>query len=55
MEGYREFRNEIPNHKPQTNPSEMQKVKIKVQNDRATVNKKLKCKKQRCKERYKHF
>jgi hypothetical protein len=28
----------------------MQKAKIKVQNDRATVNKKLKCKKQRCKE-----
>jgi hypothetical protein len=26
-----------------------------MQNDRATVNKKLKCKKQRCKEGYKHF
>jgi hypothetical protein len=47
------MKSQITNYKPQTNPSEMQNVKIKVQNDRATVNKKLKCKKQRCEERYK--
>jgi len=45
----------MTNDKTQTNPSEMQKIKIKVQNDRATVNKKLKSKKQRCEERYKHL
>jgi hypothetical protein len=33
-----------------TSVREMQKVKIKMQSDRATVNKRLKCKKQRCKE-----
>jgi hypothetical protein len=33
----------------------LQNVRIKVQNDRATVNKKLKCKKQRCEEGYKLF
>ena len=32
-----------------------QNTKIKVQNDRATVSKKLKCKKQRCKERHSIF
>ncbi len=30
----------------------MKKAKIKVQNDRATANKKVKCEKQICKERY---
>jgi hypothetical protein len=30
----------------------MKNAKIKVQNDRATVNKKLKCKEQRYKEGY---
>jgi hypothetical protein len=33
----------------------MQKAKIKVQNDRATVNKKLKCEEQRYKGRHSFF
>jgi hypothetical protein len=33
----------------------MQNAKIEVQNDRATVNKKLECKKQRYKERFSIF
>jgi hypothetical protein len=41
---------QIPKSKSQANPFKMQNVKIKVQNNRATVNKKLKCKKQRCQE-----
>jgi len=36
-------------------PRKMQTVKMKMQNDRATVNKKLKFKKRRCKERYSIF
>jgi hypothetical protein len=31
------MKSQITNYKPQTNPSEMQDVKIKVQNDRAKV------------------
>jgi hypothetical protein len=46
---------QIPKSNLQTNPCKMQTVKMKMQNDRATVNKKLKCKKQRCKQRYTHF
>jgi hypothetical protein len=41
----------MPKSKNQISHSEMGKVKIKMKSDRAKINKRLKFKNQRCKER----
>jgi hypothetical protein len=41
----------MPKSKNQISHSEMEKVKIRMQSDRAKIKKRLEFKKQRCKER----
>jgi hypothetical protein len=45
----------FPNPEIQTLNKSRQNARTEVQNDKATANKKLKWKKQRCERKYKHF